>query len=146
MWGGDLYKELLLTKAYSWWDLKKSPGFMRLSGERVRPCKLSLHMKGLMSSCKKGEEKPPYSYLFCFIHILAAPREKKRLMSGLICSPLNSRQRFFTYLWSSWLLSAQPRSSAPSGIPLKPDQFTIWSRVKIYMSLYLNGSNSSFMH
>lgn len=146
MWGGDLYKELLLTKACSWWDLKKSLGFMWLSGERVRPCKLSLHMKGLMSSCKKGEKSRLiviYSVSFTSCRLRA---RKKRLMSGLICSPLNSRQRFFTYLWSSWLLSALPRSSAPSGIPLKPDQFTIWSRVKIYMSLYLNGSNSSFMH
>lgn len=53
MWGGDLYKKLLLTETCTWWDLRKSPGFIWLSGERVRPCKLSLHMKGLMSSCKK---------------------------------------------------------------------------------------------
>lgn len=54
MWGGDLYQDLLLTEACSWWDVKKSPGFIWLSGERVKPCKLSLHMKGLMSSYKKG--------------------------------------------------------------------------------------------
>lgn len=71
MWGGDLYQDLLLTAACSWWELKKSPGFIWLSGERVKPCKLSLRMRGLMSSYKKGE-KPSYSYLFCFIHIFLA--------------------------------------------------------------------------
>lgn len=72
MWCGDLYQDLLLREACSWWKLKKSPGFIWLSGERVKPCKLSLHMKGLMSSYKRGGAKPSYSYLFGFIHILLA--------------------------------------------------------------------------
>lgn len=34
MQGGDLYQDLLLTEACSWWDLKKSPGFyMAVWGE-----------------------------------------------------------------------------------------------------------------
>lgn len=124
MWAGALYKKLLLTETFTWWGLRKSPGFLWLSGERVRPCKLSLHMKGLMSSCKK--EGKAALWLFILFHPHSAGSvEEERLMSGLICSPLNSRQRFFTYLWSSWLLLEQPPSSSPSGIPLKPDQFTI---------------------
>lgn len=74
MWGGDLYKEFLLRETCSRWDLKKSPGFIWLSGDRVRPCKLSLHMKGLMSSYKKEGK----TVLFILFHSHSAGSVKEK--------------------------------------------------------------------